>query len=126
MPFEAAYGEVSTGAADDLQHATEIALQMVTRFGMDETVGQRTYSPPTQPFLGTPTGGVEASETTEREIDVAVRDIVTNAFEQATAILRTRRADFDEGGCLLLAQETLTADQFPAIRRLTKQPETLV
>jgi peptidase M41-like protein len=36
-------GEVSTGAADDLQRATEIALQMVTRFGMDETVGQRTY-----------------------------------------------------------------------------------
>jgi hypothetical protein len=37
-------GEVSTGAADDLQRATEIALQMVTRFGMDGTVGQRTYS----------------------------------------------------------------------------------
>src|SRR5262249_2061042 len=44
-------GEVSTGAADDLQRATDIALQMVTRFGMDETVGQRTYSPRPQPFL---------------------------------------------------------------------------
>ena len=53
-------GEVSTGAADDLQRATEIALQMVTRFGMDETVGQRTYSAPPQPFLGTPASGVEA------------------------------------------------------------------
>ena len=65
------------------------------------------------------------SETTEREIDVAVRDIVTKAFEQATAILRTRRADLDEGGRLLLARETLTADQFPAIRPATKQPETV-
>jgi cell division protease FtsH len=118
-------GEVSTGAADDLQRATEIALQMVTRFGMDETVGQRTYSAAPQPFLGTPASGVEASETTEREIDVAVRDIITKAFEQATAILRTRRADLDEGSRLLLARETLTADQFPAIRPATKQPETI-
>jgi cell division protease FtsH len=118
-------GEVSTGAADDLQRATEIALQMVTRFGMDETVGQRTYSAPPQPFLRTPAGGVEASETTEREIDVAVRDLITKAFEQATTILRTRRADLDEGGRLLLAQETLTADQFPAIRPVAKQPETV-
>jgi hypothetical protein len=105
-------GEVSTGAADDLQRATEIALQMVTRFGMDETVGQRTYSAPPQPFLGTSASGVEASKATEREIDVAVRDIITKAFEQAIAILRTRRADLDEGGRLLIARETLTADQF--------------
>jgi cell division protease FtsH len=117
-------GEVSTGAAD-LQRATEIALQMVTRFGMDETVGQRTYSAPPQPFLGTPASGVEASEQTEREIDVAVRDIITKAFEQATAVLRARRADLDEGGRLLLAHETLTADQFPAIRPVTKEPETV-
>jgi cell division protease FtsH len=118
-------GEVSTGAADDLQRATEIALQMVTRFGMDENVGQRTYSAPPQPFLGTPTSAVEASEATEREIDLAVRDIITKAFEQATAILRARRADLDEGGRLLLAQETLTADQFPAIRPAAKQPEVV-
>ena len=44
-------GEVSTGASDDLQRATEIAMEMVTRYGMDETVGQRTYAPPPQPFL---------------------------------------------------------------------------
>jgi cell division protease FtsH len=54
-----------------------------------------------------------------------VRDIITKAFEQATAILRKRRADLDEGGRLLLAHETLTADQFPAIRPVTKEPETV-
>ena len=52
---------------------------------------------------------------------MAVRDIVTKAFERATDILRTRRTDLDEGARLLLAQETLTADQFPAIRS-TVQP----
>jgi cell division protease FtsH len=99
---------------------------VVTRFGMDETVGQRTYSARRSRSWGTPArSSFEASETTEREIDVAVHDIVTKAFEHATAILRTRRADLDEGGRLLLAQETLTADQFPAIRPVTNQPETV-
>ena len=70
-------GEVSTGASDDLQRATEIAAEMVTRYGMVETLGPRTYAPPPQPFLtGTTADRVEASEATEREIDIAVRDIV--------------------------------------------------
>jgi ATP-dependent Zn protease len=49
---QALFGDdVSMGAADDLQSATEIALEIVTRHGMDPTVGQRTYAPPQQPFL---------------------------------------------------------------------------
>ena len=110
-------GEVSTGASDDLQRATEIATQMVTRYGMVETLGPRTYAPPPQPFLtGTTADHIEASEATEREIDIAVREIVVKAFDRATEVLRARRADLDEGARLLLAQETVTADQFPAIR----------
>jgi cell division protease FtsH len=115
-------GEVSTGASDDLQRATEIATEMVTRYGMNETLGPRTYAPPPQPFLtGTTANRIEASETTEREIDVAVRGIVVKAFDRATEVLRARRADLDEGARLLLAQETVTADQFPAIRSAGKE-----
>src|ERR1700736_1430305 len=118
-------GEVSTGASDDLQRATQIAMEMVTRYGMNETVGQRTYAPPPQPFLaGTTASRADAAETTEREIDVAVRDLVAEAFARATDILRSRHADLDEGARLLLAQETLTADQFPALRS-TVQPAKL-
>lgn len=110
-------GEVSTGASDDLQRATEIATEMVTRYGMNETIGPRTYAPPPQPFLaGTTANRVEASQTTEREIDIAVRDIVAKAFDRATEVLRAHRSDLDDGARLLLAQETVTADQFPAIR----------
>ena len=111
-------GEVSTGASDDLQRATQIAVEMVTRYGMNETVGQRTYAPtPPQPFLaGTVPERIDASDTTEREIDVAVRDLVAKALGRATDILRSRRADLDEGARLLLTHETVTADQFPAIR----------
>jgi cell division protease FtsH len=115
-------GELSTGAADDLQRATEIAMQMVTRYGMNETLGPRTYAPPPQPFLtGQQTGQVEASETTEREIDVAVRDIAAKAFDRATDVLRRRRADLDEGARRLLERETITADDFPAIRAPAQQ-----
>ena len=110
-------GDVSTGAADDLQRATEIALQMVTRFGMDEKVGQRTYAPPQQPFMPTPTTDhVQAAEVTTREIDVAVRDLLATAFDRAREILQTRRNDLDAGAQLLLKRETLTADDFPPIR----------
>ena len=115
-------GEISTGAADDLQRATEIAMEMVTRYGMDKTLGQRTYAPAPQPFLtGTTANRFDAAEVTAREIDVAVRDMLARAFERATEILRSRRADLDQGATLLLAQETLTADQFAAIRPIAKQ-----
>ena len=115
-------GELSTGAADDLQRATEIAMQMVTRYGMNETLGPRTYAPPPQPFLtGQQTGQIEASQATEREIDLAVRDIAAKGFERATEVLRKRRADLDEGARRLLERETITADDFPAIRAPAQQ-----
>ncbi|MGO9047730.1 MAG: ATP-dependent zinc metalloprotease FtsH [Xanthobacteraceae bacterium] len=118
-------GEVSTGASDDLQRATEIAIEMVTRYGMTETLGPRTYASPQQPFLtGTTANRVDASEATEREIDIAVRDIVVKAFDRATEVLQARRADLDEGARLLLAQETVTADQFPAIRSAGPQTKS--
>jgi cell division protease FtsH len=110
-------GNVSTGAADDLQRATEIALEMVMRHGMAETVGQRTYAPPPHTFLpGVPTDRIQAAEATEREIDIAVRDLIAEALRRATEILQVRRTDLDKGADLLLTRETLTADDFPAIR----------
>ena len=118
-------GEVSTGASDDLQRATEISTEMVTRYGMAETLRTRTYARPPQPFLtGTTADRVVASEATEREIDIAVRDIVVKAFDRATEVLRKRRADLDEGARLLLVQETVTADQFPAIRSAGPQSKS--
>ncbi len=64
---------------------------------------------------------VHPSEATEREIDIEVRDIVARSFDRASEVLRARRVDLDEGARLLLAQETVTADQFPAILRSADQ-----
>ena len=91
-------GDVSTGAADDLQRATEIAVEMVTKYGMDAKVGQRTYAPRPQSFLPAMQDTVvSAAEATGREIDLAVRDLVEAGDACARAILEKRRADLDAG-----------------------------
>jgi cell division protease FtsH len=117
-------GEVSTGAADDLQRATEIAFEMVTRYGMDKKVGQRTYARTRQQFLAIPQADhIDAAEATIREIDVAIRDLVSQGLDRATEVLSSRRTDLEEGARLLLTRETLTAEQFPAIRPKRKLAE---
>jgi len=113
-------GDVSTGAADDLQRATEVAQEMVTHYGMAESLGNRVYAPPRHSFLGDialPPMRGEISEQTTREIDLAVRELVETAERRALAVLQARRADLDAGAALLLEHETLTADDFPPLRR---------
>ena len=107
-------GEVSTGASDDLRRATEIATQMVTRYGVVETLGPRTYAPPPQPFLTRTADHVEGVEATEREIDVLCVTSTAKAFDRATS-LQTPGRGLDEVRGNLLQHETVTADQFPAI-----------
>jgi cell division protease FtsH len=110
-------GDVSTGAADDLQRATEIAVEMVTRHGMDAKVGPRTYAPRPQAFLPAMQDVVaSAAEATAREIDLAVRQLVETAEGRAREILEKRRADLEAGVELLIARETLTAEQFAPLR----------
>jgi cell division protease FtsH len=58
----------------------------------------------------------QASEATAREIDVAVKDMIARAFDRAIATLGSRRTDLDQGVTLLLAKETITAGECPAIR----------
>jgi cell division protease FtsH len=122
-------GDVSTGAADDLQRATEIALEMVTRHGMDETVGLRVFAPSATPaFLGMPHDReLEAAEGTEREIDLAVARIVAAGAERAGQIIARRRADLEAGVRLLLEKETVTGDDFAPLRsrkRAVRTPKT--
>ncbi len=119
---ELVFGEISTGAGDDLQKVTEIARSMVTRYGMDASLGQAALETERGSFLGQPIegGGRRFSEDTAREIDVAVRDRIERVYHQAQEILRRRRPELDQLAKKLLAQETLTADELP---RPTPPPE---
>lgn len=88
------------GAADDLTRVTEIARSMVTRYGMYDKLGHVAYQQERPSFLGAiPDAAAERnySEETAREIDCAVREIVSNAFERSAAILTRNRAPLEEG-----------------------------
>lgn len=117
-------GAISTGAADDLQRATEVAIEMVTKYGMDETVGQRTYAAKPQTFLAAAQDAVvSAAEATAREIDLAVRNLIEEGDRRAREILQRRRADLDAGAVLLIANETITAEQFAPLLATTGRNE---
>jgi cell division protease FtsH len=103
------YRHFSTGAADDLSRATEIARSMVTRYAMVPELGSATYADEGPSLLG-PNPGPTArqhSETTAREIDVAVRSIVDDSFERAVAILERNRDLLLHSAEHLLEKETL-------------------
>jgi cell division protease FtsH len=109
-------GDVSSGAADDLAKATDIARGLVLRFGMDERVGPVAWDTEQGQFLQQP--GVfwrprRFSEATAREIDQAVRTYLEAALAQAVGILRANRDALDAGAKALLARETLLGDEIP-------------
>jgi cell division protease FtsH len=110
------FGHLSTGAADDLSRATEIARSMVTRFGMGGRLGPVTYEAEPNGFLGGMGGRTRLyAEETAREIDVAVRELVEGAFERARGILLRNRALLEESAKELLAKETLAGVALAAV-----------
>ena len=96
---ELVFGEVTTGAEDDLNKTTDTAKRMVTRWGMSEKLGPRTFGrDSTQPFLGRDFGHeADYSEEIAREIDDEIRRIVEHAHERAREVLTDahRRAAAD-------------------------------
>jgi cell division protease FtsH len=112
------FGHLSTGAADDLAKATDIARSMITRYGMDERLGHATYETERQTFLGVRPAGEshQLSEATTRSIDEAIRAIVNAAFDRAFGLLKHHRALLDAGAEQLLAQETLDQTDLKNLR----------
>ena len=113
------FKHLSTGAADDLAKATDIARSMVTRYGMDEKLGQVVYQEEAPLFLeGIPTVSKrDFSEETAREIDCAVRDLVNAALEKASSILIRNRDVLEHGAKMLLEQETLTDTELKTLQQ---------
>jgi cell division protease FtsH len=107
---DVAFGHLSTGAADDLSRATDIARSMVTRYAMVPELGHSTYEEDPVSFLGRAApglGGRLYSEATAREIDCAVRQLVDTAFARARSLLAANRPVLEKAASELLARETL-------------------
>ncbi len=112
------FSEVTTGAVDDLAKASDIARNMVTRYGMSDELGQMTYEEQRQSFLGQmqyTSQERQYSEETAREIDCAVRELTEGARQRALRILRTFQTELEEGAASLLEKETLLEDELPKL-----------
>ena len=102
---EVVFGEISTGAESDIEQLTNLARQMVGRWGMSEALGPITILPRdgTGPFGG----GPEVSPETQRLVDEEVRRIVADAHEEVIALLQDNRQKLDSLANALLEHETL-------------------
>ena len=98
--------DVSTGARDDLEKATQIAKTMVTLYGMSKELGVGVFSEYTDSMLGGQTAlrKLDYSEATAREIDLAVRQTLCNALSRAEGVVRVH-AEFVEVGVQLLLKD---------------------
>ncbi|MEW6426895.1 MAG: ATP-dependent zinc metalloprotease FtsH [Thermodesulfobacteriota bacterium] len=117
------FGHLSTGAADDLAKATNIARSIVMRYGMDNKLGHVAYEadhPSMLGLQGAMAGPSERqfSEETAREIDCAVRGILNDAFAKAEGNLTSWRETLEQGAKNLLEKETLNEEDLEALRRV--------
>ncbi len=106
------FGHLSTGAADDIARATDIARNMVTRYGMDPNIGFVVYEENQPTFLAQQgqhhgVNGCMVSDSTAQQIDASVRQIIDNTFARISAILEKNRAVLERCAMALLERETL-------------------
>jgi cell division protease FtsH len=111
---EIVFGEVTTGASNDLEKVTATAKQMVMRFGMSDKLGPRVFGHDHgQPFLGREfSSEPDYSDEIAREIDDEIRRIVEEAHQLAREILEQHRQKLDMTSEILLKRETIEREQF--------------
>ncbi|TMA96155.1 MAG: ATP-dependent zinc metalloprotease FtsH [Deltaproteobacteria bacterium] len=117
---EIIFGDISTGAQNDLQRATEIARTMITQFGMSEKLGLASLEGPRHStFLMVPTQSPrEYSEETARLVDAEVKQILSEAHVKARDILLAHRSALEELANLLLEKEVVDRPALQAILKV--------
>jgi cell division protease FtsH len=125
---EIVFGEVTTGAANDLQRATDIAEQMVSTYGMSEILGPLAYDKQGGPrFLGGPNNPRRnVSDATALEIDREVRGLVDRAHERALSILRHNRDLLEDIAQRILQKEVIEGDELKQLLDSSRIPEEAV
>ena len=110
---EIVFGEVTTGASNDLEQATNIARSMVTRYGMSEKLGPRTFGKREEMvFLGKEISEQrDYSEGVAAAIDEEVHELVDNAYQNASRIINSNREKLDKLAKYLIQNETIEGDQ---------------
>jgi cell division protease FtsH len=111
---ELVFGEVTTGAQNDLERATALARQMVAVYGMSERIGLVNCAQRQSTFLGGLDGSMQrdCSEETAREIDEEVKAILDEAYARAKEVLTAHRDQLEKIAAELLKKESLDGQEF--------------
>ena len=119
------FGQVTTGSTSDLRQATNLARKMITDFGMNETLGQRTFGKKEEMiFLGREIHEQrDYSEKTAEQIDKEISLYIDKAVHQANGIIKSRREELEKVVEVLLKKETLEKKEFEAIVGKKKSQE---
>ena len=114
---EIVFGEITTGASNDLEKVTQTAKQMVMRFGMSDKLGPRVFGHDHgQPFLGREfSSEPDYSDEIAREIDDEIRRIVESAHQEAKDILTEHRESLEKISEILVKRETIEKSEFEAL-----------
>ena len=122
------FGHLSTGASDDIARATDIARNMVTRYGMDPAIGFVVYEENQPNFLnqhGHGVNGCMISDSTAQQIDASVRKIIDDTFALTLGLMETNRAVLERCAKALLEKETLLEKELVAMTEdLLKQADS--
>ena len=109
-------GDISTGASNDIQRATEIARKMVAVYGMSERLGAVSFEGGQEVFIGrTMSQSRSYSEAMAQRIDEEVKSVIDHAYGRCEALLRTHRAELEAVANRLLEKETIDREEFLAI-----------
>jgi cell division protease FtsH len=121
---EIVFGDISTGAHNDLAKATDIARSMVKEYGMSATIGQVYFSREKRPLfleIGMQGGG-EYSEATAEMIDKEIKDIISVQYKRAVDILQEKKDVMDKGAEVLLEKEKIDGEELKALVGLPAAP----
>ena len=121
-------GDISTGASNDIQRATQIARKMVASYGMSEKLGTVSFeSGHDEVFIGrTMSQGRSYSEAVAAQIDEEVKDLVGSAYERCRKILDENRDKLETVARYLLEHETMERDAFLAVFRTPEVPPSRI
>ena len=111
---EVVFGEITTGASNDIEQATKLARAMITRYGMSEEFDMVAMETVSSQYLGGDTS-LSCSADTQKEIDRKTVEIVKKQHEKARRMLCDNRAKLDELAGILYEKETITGDEFMSV-----------
>lgn len=113
---EMIFGEINTGASSDIQHATKIATDMVTKYGMSDKLGSRSFGSEEEIFIGRDYGHAQNySDSTAALIDEEVDSIIRNAYDECKKILAEHKDKLEAVAAALIEKEVLTGEEFEAV-----------